>query len=108
MKKIVKVSILFLLFFSFYWLFNSGLRTDVWDQILQNLVFTILTIVLIFKPSLKTISMFISLILLIFMVIFFVLDNITIANSFGSLGFGILIISGLFYIPKLLKYGYIK
>lgn len=107
MKKTIKSIILFILVFGFFLVFNSGLKFNSWESLFQTFIFTLLTQILIFHPWLKKGFIILSLILFIFMVIFFTLDFISVANFFGSLGFGILIISSLFYIPKILKYGYI-
>lgn len=108
MKKAIKIVILFIIIFGFFLIFNSGLKFDSWESLFQTLVFTLMIMFLIFQPWLKKTFVILSLILFIVMVIFFTLDFINIANFFGSLGFGIFIISSLFYMPKFIKYGYIK
>lgn len=107
MKKAIKNVMLPLFVFGFFLLFNSGLKFDDWSSISQTLVFTLSTLILINKPWLKEIFMILSLVLFIFTGIFFTLDLNLITEFFGSLGFGILIISGIFYLPQLLKHGYI-
>lgn len=107
MKKAIKNVMLPLFVFGFFLLFNSGLKFDDWSSISQTLVFTLSTLLLINKPWLKNVFVILSLVLFIFTGIFFTLDLILIAEFFGSLGFGILIISGIFYSPQLLKHGYI-
>ena len=107
MKKAIKTLSISVILLGFFLLFNSGLRFDSFESIFQAFIFTLLTLLLIFHFWLKKVSIILSLILFILMVIFFILDSISIANFFGSLAFGILIISGLFYLPKVLKEGYI-
>lgn len=107
MKKTIKKIILYLFVFGFFFTLNSGFRFDSWDSLFQTLFFTLMTLLLISKPVLKKAFTTLSVILFVIMVIFFTLDFINIANFFGSLGFGILIISSLFYIPRLLKYGHV-
>lgn len=107
MKKLSKNTVIFILILSFFLLFNSGFRSDKLESLFQSLVFTLVLLSLIFQPWLKKAFVILSLILYVFMIILFTLDYIPIANVFGSLGFGILIISGIFCLPKLLKYGYI-
>lgn len=108
MKKTIKKIILYSFVFGFFFILNSGFKFDSWNPLFQTLSFTLITLLLIFQPWLKRAFVILSMTLLIIMVVFFTLDFIDIANFFGSLGFGILIISGLFYLPKLIKYGYIK
>lgn len=107
MKKTIKILSLFVILLGFFLLFNSGLRFDSFESLFQTFIFTLLTLILIFHSWLKKVFIILSLILFILMIIFFILDSIYIANFFGSLAFGILIISGLFYLPKVLKNGYI-
>lgn len=107
MKKAIKTLSLSVIPLGFFFLFNSGLRFDSAESVFQSLIFALLTLLLILHPRLKKIFIVLSLILFVLMVIFFVLNFIHIANFFGSLAFGILIISGLFYLPKVLKEGYI-
>ncbi len=107
MKKVIKTTVIFIIIFGFFLSLNSGLRLDSAELVFQSLIFAFLTLLLIFRPWLKKVFIVLSLILFIFMVIFFILDFISVANFFGSLAFGILIISGLFYLPKVFKKGYI-
>lgn len=107
MKKVIKTTVIFIIILGFFLLLNSGLRFDSAESVFQSLIFALLTLLLILRPWLKKVFIVLSLILFVFMVIFFILDFISVANFFGSLAFGILIISGLFYLPKVLKKGYI-
>ena len=107
MKKAIKKITLYLFVFGFFLIINSGFKFDSWVSLFQTLFFTLMTLLLISQPWLKKAFVVLSMILFFIMVVFFILDFIDIANFFGSLGFGILIISSLFYLPKLLKYGYI-
>lgn len=105
MKKIIKKIILFTIILVFFLVFNSGFRFDDWQSIFQTVVFSLVAWILIYKPWLKSGFILLTLIFFIFMVISFILSHIIIANFFGTLGFGLLIISGLFYLPQLVKYG---
>lgn len=107
MKKVIKTTVIFIIILGFFLFLNSGLRFDSTESVFQSLIFALLTLLLILHPRLKKVFIVLSLILFVLMVIFFVLNFIPIANFFGSLAFGILIISGLFYLPKVLKNGYI-
>lgn len=107
MKKAIKNVMLSSSVFGFFLLFNSGSKFDDWNSISQTLVFTISTMLLINKSWLKNVFVILSLVLFIFTGIFFTLNLILIAEFFGSLGFGILIISGIFYLPQMLRYGHI-
>jgi len=107
MKKIIKVVIIYFIIFAFFLLSNSGLILDDWQSIFQNIVFSAITLALIYQPNLKKGFVILSLLLLTLTGLFFVLDYIFVADAFGTLGFGIIVISGLFYIPRLFKDGHI-
>lgn len=107
MKKAIKSITLYLFVFGFFLMLNSGFKFDSLDSLFQTLFFTLMTLLLIYQPWLKKAFVIFSMILFVIMVVSFTLNFIDIANFFGSLGFGTLIISSLFYLPRLLKYGYI-
>lgn len=107
MIKAIKKITLFLFFFGFFLILNSGFKFDSWDSLFQTLFFTLMTLLLISQPWLKKVFIILSVILFVMMVVFFIFDLINVANFFGSLGFGVLIISGLFYLQRLLKHGYL-
>jgi len=107
MKKAIKKIALYLFIFGFFLMLNAGFKLDSLDSLFQTLFFTLIMLLLLSQPHLKKAFVILSVILFVIMVVFFILNFIDTANFFGSLGFGILIISGLFYLPKLLKYGHI-
>ncbi len=107
MKKVIKKIILYSFVFGFFLILNSGFKFDPWDSLFQTLFFTLMTLLLISKPVLKRTFIILSVIFFVIMVVFFIFDLINVANFFGSLGFGVLIISGLFYLQRLLKYGHL-
>lgn len=111
MKKVIKRITLYLFIFvfvfGFFLMLNSGFKFDSPDSVFQTLFFTLITLLLIFQLWLKKVFVILSVVLFVIMVVFFTLDFIDIANFFGTLGFGTLIILSLFYIPKLFKYGHV-
>lgn len=105
--KIIKKTFYFFGVFGFFWMLNSGFSFDSWISLFQTILFTLITITLFSRSWLKNVFIVLAMVLLIIMVIFFTLNLIDIANFFGSLGFGILLISSLFYLPELIKHGHI-
>lgn len=101
------VSIFLILLLSFFFL-NTNLTDGINLFPFDVIIFTIVTEILIFYSSSKLFFITISNILFFIMAIFFILDLVEIANIFGIFGFGILIITTVFYLPQLFKYGYIE
>lgn len=104
-SKYIFVILLLLLLFS---IMDLNPSTGVNFLPIAVLMFTVSVGILLIWPYLKSVFIIISNISFLIMVIFFVLNLPDIANIFGSLGFGILIIASLFYLPQLFKYGYIE
>lgn len=100
------VSIFLILLLSFFFLninLTDGINLFPFDVI----IFTIVTEVLIFYSFSKLFFIIISNICFFVMAIFFILNIVEIANIFGIFGFGILIITTIFYLPQLFKNGHI-
>lgn len=110
MIKVVKTTLLFILIWAFFWFINNGFNPDLDYSQLQTLIFAVTTVILIKRNTLRLATATLAIILLIIMALLSVSFPKTIdaANFFGTLGFGILIISSLFYIPQLIKQGFIK
>lgn len=126
--KYIKAILLFIILFGFYLYINSDLILRIDYLFLESLIFTIVSEALIFRPSLRLIFILISVVLFIIMIVLFVCSslealmtgilaeaNLTAeyslvvqANFFGSLAFGIFLISLIFYLPQLIKKGYIE
>lgn len=53
-------------------------------------------------------SLILSLSSLFLMIVFYLIGQLDTANWFGSLGFGLLVITVIFYLPELFKKGYIN
>lgn len=107
MKKLIKKTVLIFLLSFFFLALNSGFVLSDFISIIQTIFFILITLILLYKPKLKKCFVVVSLICLSIMVVFFTAYLIDVANFFGSLGFGILLISSLFYLPQLLKHGHI-
>lgn len=110
MVKVIKTTLLFILVLFFFWFINSGFDPDLSYSHLQTLIFTIITVILIKRSSFKLFTILLATVLLVVMVLLtaFSLRTVETADFFGSLGFGILMISAVFYIPQLVKQGFVK
>lgn len=111
MKGIYKLALtLFsaaILFFIFnileFELLNEGMNKSI-----QSFVFAVSSGTAIFYPKLRKKLISASLAILIVMILFYLSGNIKLANSIGSLGFGILAITIATYIPAIFKSGYLE
>lgn len=97
-------AILFLIFnTSEFELLNEGSSKNI-----QSIIFSICAGIVVFYPKYKSKLISGSFVLLLIMVIFYLFAAIKLANSIGSLGFGILTITVMSYIPTIFKKGYIE
>lgn len=96
--------ILFLIFNMLeFELLNEGM-----NQNIQSIIFSICAGTAIFYPKLRNKLLYVSFTPLFLMIMFYLLGDIKLANSIGSLGFGILTIAIMSYVPTILKNGYIE
>ena len=108
--SLVKKLLLFLLLLFFFLVINTNLSFKLDVNFYQAVIFTLAGETLFIWPNLKIIFIAASLVLFAVMISFFILgmEFIGLANFFGSLAYGIFIISALFYLPKLFKDGSIS
>lgn len=96
-----------ILFFIFnileFELLNEGMNKNI-----QSIIFATGSGVAFYYPKLRKKLIYASLAILIVMVGFYLSGNIKLANSIGSLGFGILTITIVTYIPAIFKNGYLE
>src|SRR3989344_2103862 len=67
----------------------------------------LILILLVLRPKLKKFFLFLSLAALLLMVFIYLIGEIIIANIIGSFGFALLIVVISFYIPQIIKAGYV-
>lgn len=105
-KILIAIMILIISFPIFIWLEN-GLAIKGSSDLIKPVIFS-------FSASFAYINfkrrllLILSMIMLFIMVIFYLFWQIDLANWFGSLGFGMLVIYTLGHIPQLLKKGYVE
>lgn len=87
---------------------NTDMSFRINQNLLQAVTFSLVAYLLILRSSYKKFFLIISNSFLVFMAMFFIFNNIELANFFGSLGFGIFLLSLIFYIPQIVKSGYIR
>lgn len=109
MKKLgyLKYPAVFILLLAFFYILEINISEGVYYLPLEAAVFAIISEIMIFKPAFKHIFIVLANVLFLLMMGFFVMNRLSIANIFGSLGFGILMISAVFYLTRLIKQGYI-
>lgn len=107
-KNIIKVLKFLLLIFPVMFFLNSGFSLDLNWKVVQAVIFTIIFTVIIIWPQVKKFVFYLSLVLIIFMAIFYTLRLIELADITGSTGIGLIMINLVAYLPQLVKLGYIK
>lgn len=105
--NLVKKLLLFLLLLFFFLAINTNLSFELDVSFYQSVIFALVAETLFIWPGLKIIFVILSLVLFTVMLAFFIFGTefIELANFFGSLAYGIFIISALFYLSKLFKEG---
>lgn len=109
MKKLryLKYPAVFILLMTFFYILEVDISEGAKYVPLEVAVFAVISEILIFKPSYKRISLVLANVLFLLMMGFFVINRMNFANIAGSLGFGILIIIAVSYLPRLFKQGHI-
>lgn len=113
--KYIKISAIFTLLLAVFIPINTSLDFKINEGFIEAVIFAMVTELLIFQPKIKFLILIISNILFTIMVVFFLFGHINsdlmlidTANTFASLGFGMLILSVIFYLPQIFKRGYIS
>lgn len=107
-KKIILIPILIPIFTLVFTVLNSGLKVNQLNQIIQPLAFALSATSCILFPNIRTNLIKGSLYILLSMVLVYLFNMLDIANWLGSLGFGVLFITIISYLPQLVKRGSIE
>lgn len=91
----------------FFWGLESGFTLRNGDELLKSLIFAS-AFFIVLTNKFKNYLLRISVTLLVIMVILYLFWQIPLSSFFGSIGFGILSIFVLSYIPDLVRKGYIE
>lgn len=107
MSKFLVSILVFLISLPIFIYLESGFAINSFFDILKPLIFSaslIISINTIFRRFL----LMISLIFLSFMVVFYIFWKMDFSNWLGSVGFGMLIIYVLGYLPEIIKKGFVE
>lgn len=104
----IKYTFLFIILFIFFIIINTNLSLKLDKSFLESIIFASITELLFIWSNLKFIFIIIANLMFSIMVVFFVFGFIETANIVGTLAFGILLITLIFYLPQLIKNGYIE
>lgn len=105
---VLKIIAIFIFFTLFFILIDGEWPVENFYKIIQPLIFSLSVLIIILKPSLKKNLLFISGSMLLLMIIFYLFNQLMIANWIGSLGFGIVVITIAGYLPEIIQRGYIE
>lgn len=107
-KVLIKYLVLPPLLIFFFNLLEYGFQWNRAEKFIYSLVLTVFTFAIVLRPKLKKYFLFLSLVALLLMVFIYLTGEIFIANIIGSFGFALLIIVISFYIPQIIKAGYVE
>lgn len=107
-KKIIIAPILTIIFTFIFHLLSFELETNSVNRIIQPLIFSITLVIGILFSTFRKVVIIISLILLLLMILTYLFNILDFSNWLGSLGFGMLFITIMTYLPEFIKKGYIE
>lgn len=90
-----------------FWWLESGFTLRNGDELVKSSIFAV-SLFIILTGEYKRFVLLVSFLLLIIMIILYLFWQIPLSSFFGSIGFGILSIFVLSYIPDLVRKGYIE
>lgn len=90
-----------------FWALESGFSLRNGDELLKSIIFAF-SLFIALTNKFKKFLLKIATIMLVIMVILYLFWQIPLSGFFGSIGFGILSIFVLSYIPDLVRKGYIE
>jgi len=107
LTKIIFIPILFIFFVFIFTILDTGMEVNQLVLLIQPVIFALSAVIGIFFNALRKAILIISLALLSLMVFTYLLNLLEISNWIGSLGFGMLIIVIVSYLPNLIREGFI-
>ncbi len=90
-----------------FWYLESGFMIKNGDELIKSIIFGI-TLFIAMNPVYRKYLFLVCFFLLTLMTFFYLFWQITWADRFGSIGFGILVITVFSYMWQLLKNGYVE
>ncbi|MEK7616864.1 MAG: hypothetical protein AAB414_02330 [Patescibacteria group bacterium] len=90
-----------------FWGLESGFSLRNGDELLKSVIFAS-SLFIVMTERYKKFVLWISIILNFLMVILYLFWQINLSNLFGSIGFGMLLIFILSFIPDLMKRGFVE
>lgn len=103
-KFFVKYIFILLSFFIYWWL-ESGFSLQEGNEIVKSVIFALSTY-LAYNIKLKRLLLWLVCILFFLTLVFYLFWQLQQANFFGSIGFGMMIIFIVSFVPEFLKKGY--
>lgn len=106
--KIIKFTILSPILMVFFNFLEYGLVWNRLDQFIYPIILTVITYAILFIPKLRKLSLIVSFILFLSMILFYLINQLSLSDSFGSFGFSLLLITLTVYLPQMIKKGFIE
>lgn len=104
----LKFFFFFIIFTLLFYVLENGVFLDSpYKSIIPSLLGG-LTVVMMFKKNFRKLIFFFSIFVLGLMVVIYLFSFLEIAKIVGDFGFSLLMISTIFYIPQIIKNGYIE
>lgn len=107
LTKIIFIPIVFIFFVFIFTILDTGIEVNQLALLIQPIIFALCAVITIFFINLRKVILITSLTLLSLMIFTYLLNLLDKSNWIGSLGFGMLVIVALSYLPNLIKEGFI-
>ncbi len=107
-KKIIFIFILFISSFFLFNLMEFELLNQSMNKYLQSLIFSIVLVVAVFGPKVRAKLPYAVFLLLLVSVLLYILNQLSLSNSFASIGIGMLLLIMLSYLPEIIKKGFVE
>lgn len=108
MINLLKFIILPVILFLVFNFLEYGLSWNGADKFLIPGLLTAISIISFFISKFRKLLLILSVILLTLMVLFYLIDKLTLSNRVGSFGFALFVILIISYLPILVRKGYIE
>ena len=107
-KVLIKFVILPIFLVGFFNFLEYGFSWNRIDQFVYPIILMIITLIVYYIARLRKIFFIFSFILLLIMIFLYLLYELNLANTVGSFGFSIFLITMTAYLPQIFKKGFIE
>lgn len=106
--SILKIAFFFTLFIGIFYILEYGPIWDNSSKFLKPILFSVLSVAMLFQQNLRRHIFILSVICLLLMILTSIFNWSDLSNSLGSFGFSLLVVTVFLYLPQIIKKGYVE